>query len=101
MTFKIVTKSAPLGFFSHLRISEPEEEIWKTYPCEVKGMWSAASGNWGKSEEEAHRLLQSEIAKEIKDLLKKKDLRPSQSRRIDMLKDALSTLSAARQPEKV
>lgn len=94
MTFKIVTKSAPLGFFSHLHISEPDEEIWKTYPCEVKGMRTAASGNWGKSEEEAHRLLQAEIAKEIKDMLKKKDLRPSQDRRIEMLKVALATLSA-------
>ena len=90
MNFKIETIKAPAGFFSYLKVEGTTEEVWKMYDHLRPGFHMIASGQWGNSEEESKDLLRKEVVKELRRWEKKTDLRPSQVRRVDLLKVGLT-----------
>ena len=92
MNFKIETKNAPAGFFSYLKVEGTTEEVWKMYDHLRPGFHTITSGQWGTSEEESKVLLRKEVVKELRRWEKKTDLRPSQVRRVEILKMGLTTL---------
>ena len=92
MNFQVYTKIAPAGFFSHLQVEGTTEDVWKMYDHLRPGFHTIASGQWGTSEEESKVLLRKEIVKELRRWEKKTDLRPSQVRRVEILKMGLTTL---------
>ena len=91
MNFQVYTKIAPAGFFSHLQVEGTTEDVWKMYDHLRPGFHTIASGQWGTSEEESKVLLRKEIVKELRRWEKKTDLRPSQVRRVEILKMGLTT----------
>jgi hypothetical protein len=92
MNFQVYTKIAPAGFFSHLQVEGTTEDVWKMYDHLRPGFHTIASGQWGTSEEESKVLLRKEIVKELRRWEKKTDLRPSQVRRVEILKMGLTTI---------
>ena len=68
------------------------EEVWKMYDHLRPGFHTITSGQWGTSEEESKVLLRKEVVKELRRWEKKTDLRPSQVRRVEILKMGLTTI---------
>jgi hypothetical protein len=91
MKFTIYTKNAPAGFFSHLQVEGTTEDVWKMYDHLRPGFHTITSGQWGDSVEESYSLLRKEIIKELRRWEKKTDLRPSQVRRVEILKMGLTS----------
>jgi hypothetical protein len=56
------------------------------------GFHTITAGQWSTSEEESIVLLRKEVVKELRRWEKKTDLRPSQVRRVEILKMGLTTL---------
>lgn len=94
--YAIATVSAPDGFFSYLLVTQMVDgKVDKVYPSSfVDGWFNLAScprAKFSNSEPESHNLLRKNVAKEIASLEKKVDLRPSQVKRMELLKGFLST----------
>jgi hypothetical protein len=68
------------------------EEVWKMYDHLRPGFHTITAGQWSTSEEESIVLLRKEVVKELRRWEKKTDLRPSQVRRVEILKMGLTTL---------
>ena len=94
MTLTIQTINVPAGFFSYLRVHGHTEDIAGVLTMkESMGAPTKVTCNpratFGVSEEDSLRLLRKNITSEIRKLEKKGDLRPSQVRRLDLLKMGL------------
>jgi hypothetical protein len=92
MNFKIETKNAPAGFFSYLKVTGVNEEVAGMFDHKRPGFHTLTSNNrgkWGRTEEESLDLLRNGIRLEVRRLEKATDLRPSQIRRLDLLKAGL------------
>lgn len=91
LNFFIETKFAPAGFFSYLKVKGLTEDVWKTWIC-ADGSRTVECGMWGTTEEESIRLLKKVIESDIKKWTKHRDPRPSQVRRIEVLKMGLASI---------
>jgi hypothetical protein len=92
MNFKIETVNAPAGFFSYLKVSGVNEEVAGMFDHKRPGFHTITSnppGKWGKTEKRSVNLLRKEITREIRLLEGETDLRPSQVRRLVILKSGL------------
>ena len=92
MNFIVETKVAPAGNVCHLYVQGLTEDVWKTYISVDPSGHYVTTGQWGQNEEDARRLLKKEIEKEIKKWSNHRDPRPSQVRRLDLLKTVLPTI---------
>ena len=92
MNFIVDTKVAPAGTICHLYVVGLTEDAWKVYPSVLRPGSShyVTTGPWGKDTADAHRLLRKQIEKEVKKWSAHTDPRPSQLRRLDILKAALA-----------
>ena len=92
MNFKIETVTAPAGFFSYLKVTGVNEDVAGMFDYKGPGFHTLTSnprGMWGSSEKSSLELLRLGIHREIRKLENKSDLRPSQIRRLDLLKAGL------------
>jgi len=94
MTLTIQTIKVPAGFFSYLKVNNHTEDIagvpsMKGTMGEPTTVTSNPRATFGVSEEDSLRLLRKNITSEIKRMEKNGDLRPSQVRRLDLLKKGL------------
>jgi hypothetical protein len=94
MNFIVETKVAPAGTICSLYVQGLVDDVWKVYPSVLQSGHShyIMTGQWGQDEEDARRLLRKMIEKEVKKLSNHGDLRPSQVRRLDLLKTVLPTI---------
>jgi hypothetical protein len=94
MTLTIQTINVPAGFFSYLKVHGHTEDIAGVVPhMGAMGPTMVTSNpraTFGESEEDSLRLLRKNILSEIKRMEKRGDLRPSQVRRLDLLKKGLN-----------
>ncbi len=91
LNFFIETTVAPNGFFSYLKVQGLTEDVWKTWMC-ADGSKTVECGKWGSTQEDSIRLLKGVIEKDIKKWSNHRDPRPSQVRRIDLLKMGLASI---------
>ena len=94
MTLTIQTINVPAGFFSYLKVKDHTEDIAgvpssKGTMGEPTTVTSNPRATFGVSEEDSLRLLRKNILSEIKRMERNGDLRPSQIRRLDLLKKGL------------
>ena len=92
MTFFIETKVAPAGFFSYLKVQGLTEEVWGTWNTLPLGTKTIECGEWGTTEEDSIRLLKRVIERDIKKWSNHRDPRPSQVRRVEVLKAGLASI---------
>jgi hypothetical protein len=92
MNFIVETKVAPAGNICSLYVQGLVDDVWKVYPSVNPTGHYVTTGQWGQNDEDARRLLKKEIEKEIKKLSNLGDPRPSQVRRLDLLKTVLPTI---------
>jgi hypothetical protein len=95
MNFKIETIGAPAGFFSYLKVTGVTEDVAGMFDHKGPGFHTITSnprGKWGKTEEGSVNLLRREVTREIRLLEGKTDLRPSQVRRLEILKRGQSLI---------
>lgn len=92
LNFIVETKVAPSGFISSLYVQGLTEDVWRTYiSASPKGHY-IETGRWAKSEEESVLLLRKIVEKDIKKWSNHPDPRPSQVRRVELLKMALASI---------
>jgi len=91
LNFFIETKVAPAGFFSYLKVTGLTEDVWNTW-YNASGSKTVECGQWGKTEEESIRLLKKVIERDIKKWSNHRDPRPSQVRRVEVLKMGLASI---------
>ena len=94
MTLSVQTTEAPAGFFSYLRVQGHTEDIAGVTPSRGSmGAPTTVTSNpratFGVSEEDSLRLLRKNISSEIRRLERNADLRPSQARRLDLLRQGM------------
>lgn len=89
MNFIIKTKSAEAGEICSLYVQGLTQDVWKSYISVDPNGHYLITGKWGTGEIDARHLLKQEIMKEICKWACHPDPRPSQTRRWDLLKQAL------------
>lgn len=95
MTLSVQTEEMPAGFFSYLRVQGHTDDIAGVASSRGSmGQPTTVTSNpratFGVDEEDSLRLLQKNIASEIRRLERNRDLRPSQARRLDLLRQGLA-----------
>lgn len=95
INIKVSTVSVPAGFYSYLHAEAPTGHIAKTYSVTPKGWVNLASHPKGVSsptQESSLETLRKRVVKEVRALEKNGDLRPSETRRLELLKRSLTTV---------
>lgn len=95
INIKVSTVSVPAGFYSYLHAEAPIGHIAKTYSVTPKGWVNLASHPKGVSSptpDAAREVLRKRVLKEVRALEKNGDLRPSETRRLELLKRSLTTV---------
>lgn len=98
--YVIKTVEAPAGFFSHVYLDQGiRRDIPSkyTYPSLVDGrdmthLVNGPKGKWSKTLEESFEEVRKEVNRQIRKLEKDGDLRPSEVRRLDLLRGSLGVL---------
>ena len=92
MTTKIHSELFPLGWFSYLIHPTPTEEVHKSWWFRGNGwnfILSSTKGRFHKTQEDSERDLLKKVSREVKRLEENTDLKPSQVRRLQILKSAI------------
>ena len=92
MNFIVKNTVAPAGIISNLYVKGLTEDVWRVSFTEVPDVRYVLTGGWGTTEEDARHSLRNEIQKEVKKWSVHPDPRPSQSRRLDLLNQALISI---------
>jgi hypothetical protein len=92
LNFIVETKVAPAGVIANLYVQGLTEDVWKTYISAIPMGHYVVTGDWGTSEDDAVILLKRVIEKEVKKLSNHRDPRPSQVRRVELLKMGLASI---------
>ena len=92
LNFIVETKVAPAGVIAHLYVQGLTEDVWKSYISYNPSGHYIESGKWGTTQEESIVLLKKVIEKDIKKWSNHRDPRPSQVRRVEVLRMALTSI---------
>lgn len=96
INIKVTTVSVPAGFFSQIRVEAPEGYIAKTRPDFQDPGWVTLArhpkGVSSPTLESSIETLRKNVVKEVRALEKNGDLRPSETRRLELLKRSLTTV---------